>query len=272
MQPVTLHAFLRAILSSWFTAMSGPLSVPLTIAAVFVENPTARILLGATAFVCFWAAAYGVWARERNARNHTQAELTTARADNEQARAIERQTEELRRQREQRERELDPALRAFREQQFQTISAGGETDETNLSMLIWWVTVRSAWGRWQAAQHNFEEPTGEPHPTILQLAEHYFLDLLVKGQIVARAQRQDDESWEDLRPDWWKSKFFRVIRDPITLYKIAILWRPTGTDPRPIGYDYPRCHASQVKKIFPEFDEGTDAETKRLRLAQKQSC
>jgi hypothetical protein len=62
--------------------MSGPSSVPLAIAAVFVSSQIAKTLLGITAFVCFWGAAYGVWARERSARNAAEAKieaLTTRR-------------------------------------------------------------------------------------------------------------------------------------------------------------------------------------------------
>lgn len=51
--------------SRWFTAMSGPLTVPATIAALWVESPTAKILLGLTAFICFWASAYWMWNAER---------------------------------------------------------------------------------------------------------------------------------------------------------------------------------------------------------------
>ena len=45
--------------------MSGPLSVPFAIAAIFVESQTAKILLGLTALACFWASAYYVWKPER---------------------------------------------------------------------------------------------------------------------------------------------------------------------------------------------------------------
>ena len=74
MHPTTLRAFFRAILSSWFLGMSGSLSVPLTVAAVFVPNEIAKVLLGITAFACFWGAAFAVWRREREARKSSDAE------------------------------------------------------------------------------------------------------------------------------------------------------------------------------------------------------
>jgi hypothetical protein len=60
-----LHAFCRAMLRHFFTAMSGPLSVPLAVAALWVENQTAKIILGLTALACVWAAAYWIWKPER---------------------------------------------------------------------------------------------------------------------------------------------------------------------------------------------------------------
>jgi hypothetical protein len=78
----TLWNFGLAFLHGWATAMSGPLSVPLAIAALWVENNTARALLGVSAFLCVWVAAYGVWRNERIARN-----AAGIRADEEQRRA-----------------------------------------------------------------------------------------------------------------------------------------------------------------------------------------
>lgn len=59
------RAFAQAMLAHWFSAMSGPLSVPAAIAAAFAQNQTAQMLLVLTAFVCVWAAAYGMWRSER---------------------------------------------------------------------------------------------------------------------------------------------------------------------------------------------------------------
>lgn len=61
-----LFDFARAMFAGWFTRMSGPLSVPAAALALWVENDTAKYLLGATAFVCLWATAYFVWKAERD--------------------------------------------------------------------------------------------------------------------------------------------------------------------------------------------------------------
>jgi len=52
---------------NWFAAMSGVPSVPLAILAYFIPSETAKILLGLTAFVSVWIAAYLVWSTERKA-------------------------------------------------------------------------------------------------------------------------------------------------------------------------------------------------------------
>ena len=57
--------FVRALWSEWFTAMSGAISVPAALAALWLDNPTLRILAAITAVACFWAAAFRLWQRER---------------------------------------------------------------------------------------------------------------------------------------------------------------------------------------------------------------
>ena len=61
-----LRSYASAMLAHWSTAMSGPLSVPLAIAAFYVQDQTAKVLLGLTAFACLWAASYRVWKVERD--------------------------------------------------------------------------------------------------------------------------------------------------------------------------------------------------------------
>jgi hypothetical protein len=65
MKGVGLWDFGRALVADWFARMSGPLSVPAAVAALWVADTTARILLGATAFVCLATTGYALWRRER---------------------------------------------------------------------------------------------------------------------------------------------------------------------------------------------------------------
>ena len=64
-QKLGIKEFLLAFVPQWATAMSGGLSVPLAIIALFVSNDVARIVLGLTAVVCFTVSSYLVWERER---------------------------------------------------------------------------------------------------------------------------------------------------------------------------------------------------------------
>ena len=50
----------------WLTRMSGPLSVPAAALALWVQNDTAKVLLGLTAFVCLWVTAYRLWKSEHD--------------------------------------------------------------------------------------------------------------------------------------------------------------------------------------------------------------
>jgi hypothetical protein len=57
--------FCRAFTAEWFTLMSSGLSVPLAMAAVYVDNPPLKIGLGLLAIVCFVFASFRIWKSER---------------------------------------------------------------------------------------------------------------------------------------------------------------------------------------------------------------
>lgn len=80
-EPPSPRTFLRALFSSWLTGMSGPLSVPLAITAIIVPGDLLKTGLGLTAFVCIWAAAYGLWKPERLARIKAETARTERRLE-----------------------------------------------------------------------------------------------------------------------------------------------------------------------------------------------
>jgi len=65
--------FCKAFTAEWFTLMSGGISVPLVIAAVYFTNPPLKIGLGLTAIVCFVSASFHIWKVEREARIRAEA-------------------------------------------------------------------------------------------------------------------------------------------------------------------------------------------------------
>ena len=61
----SFKGFILAFGANWFTKMSGPLTVPFTVGALFAPSTWAKALLAALAIVCGGVASYGVWAQER---------------------------------------------------------------------------------------------------------------------------------------------------------------------------------------------------------------
>lgn len=57
--------FIRAFGDHWFNYMSGSLSVPAAMLALYVESPVAKLALWLTAAACIVLAAYLVWRTER---------------------------------------------------------------------------------------------------------------------------------------------------------------------------------------------------------------
>lgn len=60
--------FLLAFADTWFTKMSGPLTVPFAIAAAFVSHPWLKLSLGSLALLCGVSSSYAVWRKERESR------------------------------------------------------------------------------------------------------------------------------------------------------------------------------------------------------------
>lgn len=71
----TIAGFLRAFGGQWLTKMSGPLTVPFSIAAYFVPHTWAKALFGALAIVCAWVSAYKIWEVERKRINDLSARI-----------------------------------------------------------------------------------------------------------------------------------------------------------------------------------------------------
>jgi hypothetical protein len=65
MKEAGLRRFFAAFGATWFTMMSGPLTVPFTVAAIFFDQIWLKLLLGVLALVCAFAASFSVWRRER---------------------------------------------------------------------------------------------------------------------------------------------------------------------------------------------------------------
>jgi hypothetical protein len=76
---VTFGKFLIAIWSDWLARMSGPLTVPFTIAAFFVPGPAYRALFAALAVMAGLVTCYRVWATEYDRAEEAKAKLYDGR-------------------------------------------------------------------------------------------------------------------------------------------------------------------------------------------------
>jgi hypothetical protein len=71
----TPQDFIYAIVKNWASLVSGSLSVPFTALSVYLQNPNAKLISGLLGIAGIVFASYGLWAREREERVHTQDEL-----------------------------------------------------------------------------------------------------------------------------------------------------------------------------------------------------
>lgn len=77
----TFRNYVRAFGRSWLVAMSGPLAVPLTIAAVYVEGNWQKAGWAALAIICAVYASFSIWQTERIARNAAEAQLSALKKE-----------------------------------------------------------------------------------------------------------------------------------------------------------------------------------------------
>jgi hypothetical protein len=63
--PPTIRSFCGTLLSNWLARLSGPISVPLAIAAIWVPQAWQQWGLIATAYVCLAVTAAALWGQER---------------------------------------------------------------------------------------------------------------------------------------------------------------------------------------------------------------
>jgi hypothetical protein len=62
---IRFRTYLKAFFTDMLTGMSGPLSVPFAVAALWVPSRTQKIIWGCLAVTCALFASYRVWSKER---------------------------------------------------------------------------------------------------------------------------------------------------------------------------------------------------------------
>ena len=67
----TVWAYLYALIPRVFVSMSGPLTVPFAVLALYVDNAWLKALFGVLAMICVLFAGYLVWRHERMRANRS---------------------------------------------------------------------------------------------------------------------------------------------------------------------------------------------------------
>ena len=74
------YDFGKAIWGTVLSRMSGPLSVPFTIAALYLTNEWGKALMMILALLCVWVAAFQIWKRERIRVSEAEKKLDAAQS------------------------------------------------------------------------------------------------------------------------------------------------------------------------------------------------
>ena len=74
--------FLKALAAHWFSAVSGGLSVPFTVFALYVSGRWQKTLFGTLAIAAGIAASYSVWSQKTEEAEHLTDELGQQRKKN----------------------------------------------------------------------------------------------------------------------------------------------------------------------------------------------
>ena len=211
--------------------------------------------------ICLWTLAvlgflwafFKTWRAEHQSLGNTQSH----------AMDVEAALADLR----QRARANDPHILAFVEQRSRDVLDGEPIDEWGLAHINFWITQRSAWGRWQAAQHK--APTDSA--TIRGIADSYLLSKMVEGVLQIRGIRSDTQQYEFISPDYWKTVYLHTFFDPSSgslfrsrIYPRSITSPTDSDDSTDKTYTAICCDMKRVRAHFPATDSKTDRLTRKL--------
>jgi hypothetical protein len=263
--PASFQNFCRSFFVEWGTAMSGILSVPLSISTFFVPSDRGKLALALTALACFIYASYRVWRVQRLNVISLEAELEASPLRIREIEAQEANNEEMRLQREQREREIDPHHRVYNEARFEQLSKGDSVEDEILTTAARWLVLRSSWGRWQSAQSL---PRGQTlHEfTMMQTAIAALQSGAEEGTIAILGWLPEKGVLELISIDTWKNKAtLRLSADDRNQWRVSLDSKSSkDKTPDVIDYTYLMTDMKKIRELWPETDDALDAETDRL--------
>lgn len=149
----------------------------------------------------------------------------------------------------------------------QAVPVAAPDEEESLDIIAqYWIPNRSAWGRWQRAM-------GSPVEDDTLLGVGFCASVIFykaqAGELVITARPSSNIDREELSRDFWQVAYLGVRQHPTRNWQVFI--RPyDGLSDEVIAkirakdYVHPCARWSDIKRLWPEADPKTDAETARL--------
>jgi len=160
--------------------------------------------------------------------------------------------------------------------------------DSELGSAIRDMALRSAWGKWFAAQNlalNDHKPITEWH--LMGTAAGVVQDEVTNGKLEVRGRKPGQLGYEAIPATHWRSTALHMVRDKAATWKLVLIPRG-GAEITPEGevighrkdttertkqlaeYDSLIVNSAQFESLWPRKDRGTDAARKRLlRQAKK---
>jgi hypothetical protein len=152
--------------------------------------------------------------------------------------------------------------------------------DSELSSTIVTAALRSAYGRWYAAQILVNSGSPVEHRHLISTMANAVMGKIVDGDIEVRGRKPGQITYEPIPRTYWQLTIFYVVEDLISLWKVKL--GPKGGIEFPskgtiasnasaaartsqlTGYDSLIVDAYQFEKRFPRMDPITDKETRRF--------
>jgi hypothetical protein len=142
--------------------------------------------------------------------------------------------------------------------------------DTDLGSAIITMALRSAWGRWYAAQHLINSRNAIDDIELLRTAGTVVMDNISDGDLEVRGRQPGRMEYETIARTDWQSSALEFVNNPISLWKMIIIPKggveitPSGTIERPrnaaaaarnsqlAGYASLLIDAYQFETLFPK--------------------
>ncbi|NVN84635.1 MAG: hypothetical protein HXX15_00990 [Rhodopseudomonas sp.] len=129
------------------------------------------------------------------------------------------------------------------------------------------IAERSAWGRWQDAQHlaSGSKPRCEQK---LHIAEHVLRSAAENGDVVVRARLKNSVEYSEIDRHFWRTAYIEVQPNEVSLFRAELKARHGVTASIP-AYDDLLVERDQIEALWPRHDWKLTWITFRLKLAAK---